>query len=359
LLYVITRAERGGAQSHVLELLRASVQRYTVQLATEESGFLVDQAKALGIQVFPLKHLVMPLNPARDLRGVLELSRLITRSGPDLIHAHSSKAGLLARIAASIHKVPCVFTAHGWGFSEGVPNSRKWIVLSTEWFAGKLGGTTIAVSDFDRNLALRYRITPPSRIVTIVNGIGDDAHRARPAHGDPPVITMVARFSAQKDHLSLLEALAQVDLPWRLWLVGSGPLMGQTLARAQQLNLSENVKFWGDSSCVPELLQQSHIFSLISNYEGLPISILEAMRVGLPIVATDTGGISEAVRHGWNGLLARRNDATAIRACLERLLADSQLRADFGENSRREYERRFRSQSMLSATFEVYERILS
>jgi glycosyltransferase involved in cell wall biosynthesis len=338
--------------------MRASVERYTVQLATEESGFLVDQAKALGISVVPLRQLVMPIHPMKDILAIRGLSDAIRQFRPHLIHAHSSKAGLLTRIAARIHNVPCVFTAHGWGFSDGVPQSRKWIVLVSEWLAGRLGSTIIAVSEFDRNLALRYRIGSPSRIVTIVNGIRDDGIRAIPEHGDPPIITMVARFSPQKDHITLLEALSTVQLPFNLWFVGDGPLLAQAQSCAERLKLLDRTKFCGTSSSVPELLQKSHIFSLISHHEGLPISILEAMRAGLPIVATDTGGVSDAVCHGWNGLLVSRNDARSVKHAIELLLGNPDLRAQFGRNSRIAFEEKFNVHAMVDKTFSIYESIL-
>jgi glycosyltransferase involved in cell wall biosynthesis len=329
-------------------------------LATEPNGFLVDQARALGISVSPLKHLVMPVNPVKDLLAVRELSQVIREFRPDIIHAHSSKAGLLARLAARLHRVPCVFTAHGWGFSEGVPARRKCVVLASEWIAGRLGATIIAVSEFDHRLALRHHISSADHIVTIRNGIVDDDTRALP--GEPvamPVITMVARFSPQKDHATLLEALRAVQLPFQLWLVGDGPLLDEVRMHAARLDLLDRIVFHGDSSSVPRILQQTHIFALTSRYEGLPISILEAMRAGLPIVATDSGGVSEAVRHGWNGLLVRRGDAAGLRMSLELLLSDNNLRTVYGKNSRSLYEREFLPDPMIASTFEVYEQLLS
>lgn len=360
ILYVITKAERGGAQSHLLELLRASRQRYTVQLATEEHGFLVDEAKAIGVSVIPLRHLVMPLNPAIDLQAIREISSAIRQFRPDLVHAHSSKAGLLSRIAARVNRVPSVFTAHGWGFSPGVPARRRYVVLASEWLAGKLRGTTIAVSEYDRRLALRAHITSSDRIVTILNGIPDDGIRASPEQQTAsPVITMVARFSAQKDHAALLQALRTVRLPFRLWLVGDGPLLEQVKEQATVFGLSDRVVFHGNSSAVPELLRQTHIFTLISRYEGLPISILEAMRAGLPVVATDTGGVSEAVRNELNGFLVSQGDVSAVKSSLEQLLENRQLRATYGKNSRTRYENGFMPEPMFARTFEVYEKLLS
>ena len=356
ILYVITRAEHGGAQTHILELLRASAGRYTVALVCGEVGFLTHEAKALGIAVFHLPNLVVPVNPRKDLLALAQLANVIRRFKPNLIHAHSSKAGLLARIAARLCGIPSIFTAHGWAFSEGASRPRKWIAMSSEWLAGRLGASIIAVSQFDRDLALRHGIADASRIFTITNGIRDDSGRACPEAGSPPVIVMVARFTPQKDHLTLLRALSTVLAPFRLWFIGDGPLIEQSRACAAQLGLLDRTEFFGDSCSVRDLLPSAHVFALISRYEGLPISILEAMCAGLPIVATDTGGVSEAVRNGWNGLLVGRARENTLRDALESLLGDPGLRKSFGMHSRALFESAFTAGAMVERTIELYDR---
>ena len=356
---MITRAEHGGAQTHILELLRASAGRYTVALATGENGFLTDEARSLGIPVFLLTRLVVPLNPRKDLLALFQLSGVIRAFRPGLIHAHSSKAGLLARVAARYHRIPCVFTAHGWAFSEGVSQFRKWIAMPLEWLAGRLGANIIAVSKFDYDLALHYGISDSRHIRAIANGIPDDAGRAHPERGGPPVIAMVARFNHQKDHITLLRALSQVRAPFRLWLIGDGPLLEQSRAYVAQLGLTGRTEFLGDCTSVRQVLTNAHVFALISRYEGLPISILEAMRAGLPIIATDTGGVSEAVRQGWNGLLVGRANENTLRDALESLLYDPRLRASFGRRSRALFEKTFKVETMVGRTFEVYDHTLT
>lgn len=359
ILYVITRAERGGAQTHVLELLHASVGRYDVALATGESGFLTQEAKALGIPVFLLTNLAVPLNPLQDIFALVELSGVIRKFRPSMIHAHSSKAGLLARVDARLHGIPCVFTAHGWAFSDGASRRRRWVALPSEWLAGHLGATTIVVSKSDYALALRFGVGKVGRISTIVNGIADNASRARPEEGNPPIVTMVARFSFQKDHLTLLRALSKVRLPFRLRLVGDGPLLEQTRVSAAQLGLASRTDFLGDCGNVADLLVDTHLFTLISRYEGLPISILEAMRAGLPIIATNTGGVPEAVCHEWNGLLVGRGDEQALKGALELLLSKPDLRAAFGKRARSLFEEAFSAEAMVERTFELYDRTLT
>ncbi len=359
ILYVITRAERGGAQSHVLELLNASRKLYQVALATGEPGFLAEEARALDIPVFLMRHLVPQLSLVNDCSAIGELMAIVRDLRPQLIHAHSSKAGLVARVVARIRHIPCIFTAHGWAFSEGVSLPRKCVALPSEWLAGHLGAVTIAVSQYDSALALRCGVGSVSRIETIPNGISDDPSRASPQAGNPPVIAMVARFSPQKDHITLLRALSKVQAPFHLRLAGEGPLLEEARACAEQLGLSARIEFLGECANISGLLADTQIFTLISRYEGLPISILEALRAGLPIVATHTGGISEAVRHGHNGFLVRRSDVPELRNALTSLLSDPAQRLSFGKHSRELFESNFTAEIMVRRTFAVYNRMLA
>ncbi len=362
ILYLITRAEAGGAQAHLLEHLRGLCGHADLHLATgEEEGFLVEQSRALGVTVHRVAHLVQPLQPANDARAIGEIRALIRRVEPDLIHMHSSKAGLLGRVAARMERVPFVFTAHGWAFTDGVPLKRKAVALTSEWLAGRLGGWVIAVSEYDHRLALRYKVIPPGRITTIHNGIRDVPMSLRASFARPGArrMTMVARFAPPKDFGALLRAVADLrDLPWTLELVGDGPLLAETRALADRLALTARVSFAGACNDVPERLARAHIFVLISNYEGLPISILEAMRAGLPVVASNVGGVSEAVAEGQTGFLIPRGDVVALQQRLRRLLSDFDLMRRLGEAGRKRYEACFTVQGMLDKTQAVYEQVL-
>jgi glycosyltransferase involved in cell wall biosynthesis len=357
ILYVVTRAERGGGQAHVLDLLRGFQARYECHLATGEEGFLCDEARAIGVPIHLLPHLVQPIAVVKDLRAIVEICALFKRLKPDLVHAHTSKAGLLARLAGFITGVPVVFTAHTWSFAEGVSRKRKAIALPLERIAG-IGSRIITVSENNRRLALAQGVAREPCLTTVWNGIPDTPLRAVPESGGRVRIVMVARFAEQKDQILLLQALSGIDEDFEVAFVGDGPTMLQARQAANQLGLTERVHFLGDRSDVAELLAQAHVFSLSTKWEGLPLSILEAMRAGLPVISSDVGGVRESVEDGVTGLLVPAGDVDAMRVGLLNLIRRPELRRDFGEAGRVRYERDFTLNKMLTKTARVYDEVI-
>ncbi|PTQ53820.1 MAG: Exopolysaccharide biosynthesis glycosyltransferase EpsF [Hydrogenibacillus schlegelii] len=346
---------------HVLELLRSFRDRAEVHLGVGEDrdGFLIEEARRLGVEVHLLKHLVHPVRPDKDLRALTEMMALLRRVRPHLIHAHSSKAGFLGRIVARALGVKSVFTAHGWAFTEGVPEGRKRLALAMERLAGRLGDRVIAVSKYDRALALRHQVVPEDRIRVIWNGVPDVSFRSSP-EVSPPKMVMVARFAPPKDHTLLLRALSGLrDLPWSLDLVGDGPLLLEVRALADGLGLEGRVRFLGTRRDVAQILASAQVFVLASRWEGLPLSILEAMRAGLPVVATDVGGVREAVIDGRTGYLIPRGDQERLQERLKQLILNHELRAQMGTAGRRRYEKHFTIERMVEKTLAVYEDVVA
>jgi glycosyltransferase involved in cell wall biosynthesis len=170
---------------------------------------------------------------------------------------------------------------------------------------------------------------------------------------------MVARFAPQKDHDTLFRALAEVlDLEWELDLVGTGPDEETVRRRADQLGLSGRIRFLGMREDVPELVAASQVYLLISHWEGFPRSILEALRAGLPVVATDVGGVREAVLDGVTGFLAPENDDALLATRLRTLLSEPALRARMGAASRSHYEAHFTFDRLVEEALAVYESVL-
>ena len=360
ILHLITKAEIGGAQIHLAELIRGLRHDFDLFLVTGQGGFLVELARNLGIQVTVLKNLVHPVKPWKDVMALAEVSRLLATLRPHVVHAHTSKAGLVGRLAAFKLQIPSVYTVHGWQFADGVPWTRRLLSLLVEGLAARRTDRIVVVSEADARLARRYRIGGMDRIVIIPNGVPDVPLRADPAGGDPVELIMVARFVRQKAQDRLLYALAPVkDRPWMLRLVGDGPTRAAVEALAYRLGLSGRVMFLGERSDVAELLARSHVFVLASNWEGLPLTVLEAMRAGLPVVAFDVGGVSEAVVDGETGFLVPRGNVEALRDRILRLIESPGLRLSMGQAGRTRYERHFTVERMLQQTRDLYHEVLA
>ncbi len=362
LLFLITKAELGGAQSHVADLIRGFAANYQIHLGVGSDGPLTEQARIAGAQVHFLPRMVRSINPFTDAASVRECLDLVRRVQPDLLHLHSSKAGIVGRLVGRKTGIPAVFTAHGWGFSPGVPRKRQFLALQVERALAPMAQKIICVSEFDRQLALRARVGNAKLLCTVRGGIelkapDMPAGLAAEVAAQPPRFLMVARFSEQKDQNILLRAFAHIEEEAFVDLVGTGPLMGRTQELCRALKLENRVQFLGDRHDVAQLLQRAAGFVLSTHYEGLPISILEAMRAGLPVIATDVGGISEEVEQGQTGILVPRGDTKSLADALRALIRDPARRVQMGEAGKRKFEREFGVQKMLDGVEAVYREV--
>jgi glycosyltransferase involved in cell wall biosynthesis len=348
----------GGSQTHVRDLLDGFATRFELTLATGEEGYLTEEARARGIRTVVLPNLVQPLKPAKDAAAFSDILGLLKTVRPDLIHCHTSKAGVLGRVAAHLANVPAVFTAHTWSFADGASLLWKLVGTPSERLAARWTEKIIAVSESNRRLAIEKGIAPAGKIVTVHNGIKDDSLRARPAAAYIPRITMVARFVDQKNQAQLIQALSEIDLPYRLSFVGDGPTRPQAEALAAQLGVADRVEFLGTRSDTAWILADSSIFALATNWEGFPITILEAMRAGLPVVATGVDGVAEAVNDRVTGFVVPKGDTPALMDRLHLLLTSPYMRARMGENGRRRYEDHFAVHAMLQKLEAIYESVV-
>jgi glycosyltransferase involved in cell wall biosynthesis len=325
-----------------------------VEVATGERGYLTETAEQLGIRCHVVPDLVQPMQPLQDLRALRNCVRLIRDVQPDIVHTHTSKAGVIGRMAARLAGVPSIFTAHTWCFAEGTSWKWKAIGIPLERLAGCCSARILTVSDSNRKLGLRKGIARSSKFVTVYNGIEDCPHRAAPGKTKAPRIAMVARFSPQKAQDLLLEAVSGIETPFELLFVGDGPARESLEQRTRELNLQNHVQFLGQRLDIPEILASCDIFALATNWEGFPISILEAMRAGLPVIASDVNGVGEAVSDCVTGYLVPAGDAGVFRAKLKKLLTDPNLRANMGAAGRSRFEREFTAGVMLRKTAAVY-----
>lgn len=341
--HVITRLIVGGAQENtlasVVELRRRG--RFDADLILGPTygpeGTLVPEARRLGVEPRLIRSLRREVNPLLDPVALGALTLMFRRDQYDIVHTHSSKAGVLGRIAARAARVPAiVHTVHGWGFNERQPLLvNRTFTAAERWCAG-FTNVLVTVTPRDTEVGLALGIGRPAQYTTIRSGI-DVAHFRTPHRSrqevrselglstDAPVVASVMRLVPQKAPLDFIDAAGRLlrEIPdARILIVGDGPLRQTAEARCRALGIRKPFVFTGLRTDVPDLLAASDVLALASLWEGLPRVIPQAMAAGLPVVATAVAGNAEAVADGVTGILVPPRDPAALGTALAAVLAD-------------------------------------
>jgi len=307
-----------------------------------------------------LKELVHPVSLRQDRRALGEIKAVLQELQPDLVTTHSNKAGLLGRWVARSLGLPVVHTSHGFLFTGREKSAAGRVYRLAEKIFARMGDRVIVVAESERREAVALNVVPQEKLAVIHNGLNDVDPQWQADPGvDPPEIVMVARFAEPKDHSNLLRALSGLaDLEWNLKLVGDGRGRAEAERLTAELGLEKRVDFTGVRPDVQEILARSQIFVLSSKREGFPLSILEAMRAGLPVVAADTGGIGEAVEDGNSGFLFPPGDIKKLGVVLEKLIRHPELRREMGAQGRKRYREYFTLERMVDKTVDLYRAML-
>lgn len=373
-LYVV-EATTAGVRRHVYTLARdVDRRRFAISVACPlqreqsfgDNGF-VDDLDAIDIPILPVR-MNRSVRPHIDAAALIRLARIIRDGQFDVVHAHSSKAGFLARVAARLAgNVPTIYTPHGLLFLGIRPGPGRWFFEELERFAGRLSTRVIAVSQSERDVMLRSRIAPPDRIVLIENGVDltMPINPAKRAHlrsdlgqpGPAPLIGTVARLSSVKNPMLFLDAAAQVlrVMPEaRFVWCGSGPLESDARQHAAALGISHACRFLGHREEARKLMTALDLFWLPSTYEGLPYVLMEAMAEGVPVIGSNVMGNRDVVVHNETGLLVPPQDAATLAQASITLLRDQQRLRLFGKHGRARVETYFSSEQMVRRTMELY-----
>ena len=356
----MTLSETGGAQTYVATLLPALADRFDVAVAAHGDGPLSDAARAAGVRFLELEHVRRPLSPWRDPLGLLELAALVRRERPHIVHVNSAKAAALGRMAAWLMRTPIrVYTVHGWSYTAHTAASST-LYLWAERVLRPLTTVTICVSESERRAGLEARTCEEATTVVIHNGVElPDTDVPGPRAGPFRIVT-VGRLQAPKDALTLVRALAELPRDaYEAVIVGEGPDRPAVESEVRRLGLDSEVDLAGGRTDVAELLAASDLFVLSSRSEGLPLSILEAMAAGLPVVASSVGGIPELVLEGETGFLVPPGDPHRLAGAIERLLDDSALRRRLGAAGRIRVAERFDLVSARQAHLDLYASLLA
>ncbi len=362
LAFIVTRADDlGGAQIHVRDLC-ASLQAlgHHPTVLAGGRGVFTGELDRLGVPWRSVPHLAVPIHPARDAAALLSLVRMLRELRPDLVLTHTAKAGMLGRAAARILDLPAIFTPHGWSITDRISPAHGRLFKALEKLAARVTDRIVNVCGYEMRLALQHGVAGAEKMAVVHNGLPDipQRFRAQPA-ADPPRLVMVARMAEPKDHATLLRAVSGLrDRPWSLDLVGGGPRQDDLQTLACDLGIPERVRFRGFRQDVAACLAEAQILVLSSRFEAFPYVTLEAMRAGLPVVASEVGGIPEAVAHGMTGLLVPPGEPRALRDSLAVLIGNPRLRQQFGQAGRERFLERFTLERMIAGTLRVYGEVL-
>lgn len=355
-LFLITNADLSGAPIHLLDLAKGIKEKHEILVVFGVNGPIIKDFNAADLNTKVLHTMKSDFNVLNDIRSIKSFIKIIREFNPDIIHSHSSKAGLIGRISSYLMNVKSVFTVHGWGFGENQGKVKSFVLIAMEKFLKRLTSYYIFVSEFDFEVAKQKF----GRVKGSVIYNGSNFKIYNQLGRIELDMIMVARNDPQKDYETLIKAL-KVSKFNSIKFVGKGTDSQEFKNHVQSLvgdNYSK-IEFLGERRDIDVLLENSNLFVLSTNYEGLPISIIEAMSKSLPIIATNVGGISELVSDECNGFLVEHRNPNQLSEKINILSEDVFLRNKFGDISKEIYLEKFQSQKMVECTLSVYELIKS
>lgn len=362
--HLITRLLRGGAEAKTIgTVLGLDGYDFTVGVGSESDPEQLARLDAAGVDTTRFR-LLRHYNPVTAVPAVIAVAAAFRRRDPDIVHTHSTEAGIIGRTAAHLVGVPAiVHTVHGVPFSDDRSDVLNRFLLACERRVAPVTDRIITNADAIAQEYLSRDIGSPVQYSTVYSGIDIERFATAPPAGDLSSdrlrITMVSRLVDGKGLWVLLDAIESLDdFVFSVTIVGDGPLRTEFVSAVKNRGLADVVEVLGYRHDVEGVLSASDVFVLPSFREGTPRVITEAMASGLPVVATDIAGIPEQVQDGENGYLVPAGDSAALADRLKQLLNSANRRERFGEASTARIDR-FSEKRMLKDLDDIYSIVLA
>ena len=363
ILYIITKSEAGGAQTHIAQLSRALIARGdSVVVMSAPGGWLEKEIISLGGTFIAVPQFSNSYNILRLFSIQKVVDTALCDWKPDIVSCHSGFAGFMGRLAVR-NRAPVIFTAHGWSFSPGAPFFQRVASLTAEVLAAPLCRKIVCVSHYDRIIALGTHLIPKTKLVVIRNGAEVPSGEISPRRALRRIV-YVGRLASPKRPIELLEALQLLSETVRdeiaVDIAGDGPDRAMLESYAKTNGLS-NMHFLGEQSReqIFALLDRSDLMVLPTQKEGLPRSIIEALIHGVPVAATNVGGVSELVTKDTGFLLPLEDGGKSLAEIIELLHADPERFQRLSVQSAAYARKNFSLERVLSETFALYDVVLS
>lgn len=378
-LHVITRLIVGGAQENTLySAALLDRQRFEVEVLsgpqTGSEGSLIEETRARGVKLTILPELLRQVSPLNDLKALWKMRQIMRRGRYTIVHTHSSKAGISGRLAARLAGVPLIIhTVHGWSFHEHMHPLLRQVYIWLERWMARYSQALIAVAQKDIEKGLAAGIGRREQYHLVRSAIPLEAfdpsaynHASIRAELDLPpeavVVGNIGRFSAQKNPLDWAHAAGSIAraCPEAFFvMVGDGPLRGAVEQALAQEGIRQRVRLTGLRRDVGRMLAATDVFLMTSLWEGLPRALVQAMAMGLPVVAYAADGIAEAVSEGVNGYLAAPGDFEgAAQRCIQ-LVRHPEIRAQFGRQGMDYARQNFDLRRMIAQIESLYAELLA
>ncbi len=349
----------GGLENVLATIvLNLNTEKYNVSVwCLKEGGFLADKLLKRGVEVKVL-NLPSSKNPA----GIYQLYKLLKDNKVNIIHTHAYSAGTIGRISAFFAGVPVIIS-----HNHSVYSYYNKYYHFVERFLSLLTDKIICVSDIVKKFTNKTQGIDTEKLITIHNGIENVSPvpekistSIKNGLGIPPDHTVICTITHMLKHKGVIYLIksASILLEHRknvtFLLVGEGSLKDELKKLCVNLKIEKNVIFAGERSDIPEILSLSDIFVLPSLREGLPLTILEAMAYGKPVIATNVGGVPEVVKDRVSGILVSPKDPEALYNAMNELLSDKEKLQKMGHNGKKICNESFSSKTMVGKIEELY-----
>lgn len=370
ILHVVGDSKYGGASVLILRLVEAAINTgYDVAVLTTDQVFK-EVLKKNGIEVIPLKCIWRTIHPIHDVCGLLRLTRYLLREKYQIIHTHTSKGGVIGRLAGWLANVPIIIhTVHGFAFHEQSNNFTVRCISLVERLVGLCCHKIVTVSHYHRDWALRLGIGNPKKTIAIPNGISPSRTRSTKSGkivrqelgiaDDEKLVLSMGRLAPQKGFEYLIRSCKRVHSSsrFKVVIIGDGPLRTDLEMLSKSLGLCDHVLFLGFRSDVGDLINAADLVTLPSLWEGLSIALLEAMSAGKPIITTDIGSNVEVTDAGHCARLVPTKDHILLAKAISDLLDNSQECERLGHLGYERFRALYTEERMLQSYVKMYQEL--
>lgn len=370
--YVITKGVWGGAQKYLFALATSLPQdKYEVFAIVGVGGILKNKLEEKGVKVFEVNALKRDISLFSELKSFAEIYSLVKKIRPDILHFNSPKASGIGSVVARLLLLPkTVQTVHGWSFNENRNIFSKAIIYFFSWITVLFTDKTIVISKSEKAQALRMPFVSEDKIVLIKNGINKInyidknvvrealLHRVAMTISDFPKDTLwlgtISELTKNKGLKYVISALSEIKVPFVFFIIGEGEERDNLENQIFANGLQDKVFLLGFIDIANLYLKAFDVFTLTSVKEGLPYCIMEAGGAGVPVIASNIGGIPDIIDNNKSGILVKKGNVAEIKKAIETLAGNPEKRVEFGNKLKQKIEKEFDIEQMIKKTQSLY-----